>query len=191
MNTEMDPTRQSPNVQFLEDLAAEERVRSHVASCARPCVYIAERFTFRQHLYEAVELVDPSQLVEKYLAFLGLQPMAARNLVELAVERAYEMLAEMFRWDLARQEELVTEEETRLFMQRIQEQTESWAVLAFTNMNVPEPRAYRLGSYPFHRVVAEVGSEGGVILVGEQELSMIWFVDDDGPTRAMYDRRYR
>jgi hypothetical protein len=187
---------QRGDVKFLEDIASEDNVQGYVLALARKNGYIDRRFILHEHLYEAKATIGVPVLVRAYLASLGYEPEAreqppvgfrAEHIGEVDVEVAYAIVGEAFRWDFDCGEELVTAEEAQHFMQQVRETT-TWAVLAFTNLEIPvehKDKSDLLG-YPFHRVVTDVGHEAGVILVGEQDTAMIWFVNDDSlsPSRG-------
>jgi RHS repeat-associated protein len=82
------------------------------------------------------------------------------------------------------------EAEARLSVDRLRENTE-WAILALTNLKRFEPSTSPLAYYGFAHVVARENAEGGILFVGEQDIAMIWFVDDDGPSRSIVDMRGR
>ncbi|WP_437535161.1 hypothetical protein WME79_13020 [Sorangium sp. So ce726] len=178
------------DISLIENSEGEHAIRSYVRSFAHDCAYITERFIFHWHAYETSQPVPPQQLLTEYLAHIGYKSSCIDGLRELTPARAYDILEDMLHYDLARREELVTEQEARLSVDRLREETE-WAILAFTNLKRSEPSTSPLAYYGFTHVVACDNAEGGVLLVGEQDIAMIWFVDDDGPSRSVVDIRAR
>ncbi|AUX34340.1 MULTISPECIES: hypothetical protein [Sorangium] len=175
---------------FLENNEGEHAVRSYIRSFAHGREYVANRFIFHWHVYETQQCVPTRQLLAEYLTHVGYQPRSAEGLGEVTVARAYDIVEDMLRYDLARHEELVTEADARLSAARLRDET-TWAVLAFTNLKRSMPSMnFPLAYHGFVRVVACENAEGGVLLVGEQDIAMIWFLDDDGPSRGMMDLKY-
>lgn len=185
---------------FLEDVISERQILEHVAKLAQGHPYIGTRFLFHHHLYET-KVAEPIRIAEDYAAHLGYSPESREqppsasplraNLCEIPVDLAHSIVCEAFRWDVARGEELVIERDADVFMDKVREATEAWAMFAFTNLELPSVRKSSLLSYPFHRIVTRSEVECGVIFVGELDVAMIWFVDDDDLTRGIEDRRMR
>lgn len=182
---------QTRPTEFVAHDVYSAAVVKYIQHLARECSYIEERFRFHWHLYRNERRATEREVMADYFAHLGYAAECAPRLPEIDMSSAHDILAEMFRWDLARNEELVTEEEARRCVDLVREDTDPWAILAFTNLDLPKEREYRLGSYPFVRVVAALNIEGGVLFIGTEDIAMLWFLDDDGPSRAICDRRYR
>lgn len=179
------------SVEFVPRQGPHSAVAKTIRCLTQECSYIEERFRFHHHSYRAEPGAHERQVVAQYLAHLGYSADCVSRLPEIDVDAAYDILSELFRWDLARDEELVTEEEARSCVSSVRSDTEAWAILAYTNLVLPERRRYRLGSYQFERVVSPINIEGGAIFIGSDDIAMVWFLDDDGPTRAICDRRQR
>jgi len=179
------------NVSFMENDVGEASLREYVGRFARGCRYVAERIRFHWHLYSTDANLSERQIVAAFLRHLGYRADCVDDLTELTQEQVDEVIQELFQRDLARDEELLSVDDARLCAQRVSELTAPWAILAFTNMKISRDKRYRLGSYDSCRVVAHDNVEGGMIFIGEQDIAMVWFLDDDGPTRASYDYRDR
>jgi hypothetical protein len=186
----MNEPHRTGDISLIENSDGEHAVRSYVRSFAHDRAYVADRFIFHWHLYETPQPLPTRQILSEYLAHLGYQSSCAGALRELTAARAYDILEDMLHYDLARREELVTGVDARMSADRIREETE-WAILAFTNLKRFEPSTSPLAYYGFAHVIACENAEGGVLLVGEQDIAMIWFVDDDGPSRSVVGIRGR
>ncbi|MGK4003715.1 hypothetical protein WMF31_13880 [Sorangium sp. So ce1036] len=182
----MNELHRAGEISFIKNSEGQCAVLSYVRSFARDCAYVADRFVFHWHVYETPQLMPTRQLLAEYLTCIGYQSSCVDALRELTLPRAYDILEDMLRYDLARREELVTEADARLSTDRLREET-AWAIVAFTNLKRIEPSTSPLAYYGFAHVVAYENAEGGVLFVGEQDIAMIWFVDDDGPSRSSVD----
>jgi hypothetical protein len=176
---------------FIEHKDAERTMLNQVRALEHGCSYVSERFIFHWHLYEIAKGGTERGLVASYLNSLGYRREAANELHDISVERVFPLLERMFWRDTARDEEMVSVEEAAGWIERLRTSTESWALSAFTNLYVPEGKERDFNGYPFVRVTARDNMEGGVFLLGEQDIVMVWFIDDDGPARAIHDREYR
>jgi hypothetical protein len=178
-------------ISFVARVEEMARIRELIRSYARGCDYVAKRFLLHWHLYDAAGTLPERNILDAYLAHLGVSRTNAANLPEISTEEAHDLLAWAFHYDLARQEEMLSEEDARQCAAEVRRAVDDWAILAFTNLQLPQGRARAPYGYPFYRVVTQLGVEGGVIFVGEQDIAMVWFVDDDGPERGIMDLSVR
>lgn len=177
-------------VTFLSGDEMLAGVRSGLAEAAAGRPYVLARLRLHGDLHDAGPM-PAAALVEAFLAHLGLRASEARRLVEIDTERALRIAASVLQRDLARDEELVTAAAAADLAARLRDAIEPWALVAFTGFSLPPGDVGTLVGRPFVRVVAGAGAEGGVIFVGEQEIAMVWAVDDDSAARGIEDVRGR
>ena len=177
-------------------LICNESEAAEVLECFRSAADnyepIVKRFVVHWHVHELPVLESPLRAVGSYFAQLGMAPDRAGVLREIAVPAAYSIIGELLRYDLAREEELVSAEQAERCRNLVEQKSSDWAAYAFTNLSpLRVPGRLSVTFSPRTRVVRELDMEGGVILLGEQDIAMIWFLEDDSPSRGMLDLRYR
>lgn len=177
-------------VTFLPDEETPQELRAALAEAAKGRPFVLARLRLHFHLHDAGPMPAPA-LVQAYLAYLGYDASAAAALHEMAVERALQVTAQLLHYDLARDEEVILPEVARQVESLLRSTLEPWAALALTSFQIPANKTGSLVGWPSVRVVAKFDAEGGVIFVGEDQIAMLWAVDDDGPDRSIWDVSHR
>lgn len=176
-------------VAFLRRDAEIERVDAVIRRIAGARTFLVDRFLFEWHACDATAL-SPRDLVRAYLTHLGFDASRVDDFPEIPTERALAFVDALWLHDFARREDLLSPEAAATCAQAIRDAVEPWAILAFTNLLEPGSPHYapeRLFGEAYIPVLGKKSAEAGVILMGEEDIAMIWFDDDDSPKRSNWN----
>lgn len=173
---------------FFRRAVEIERAHETISRVAGNRRFLVDRLIFTWHGYK-ISKTAPRELVGEYLAHLGYSAIRIADFPEIPTERALAFIDALWRNDFARNEDLLPHAAATTCSLAIRDAVEPWAILAFTNLLQPEPPPYapeRLFGERFIPVLPQKGAEAGFMFVGEEDIALVWFDDDDGPTRSIW-----